>query len=289
MRRIGGLAVTMALIVLGLGAGLWLGTPASAATPPIQVDMHDGSGYVTSTSTSLLDVSALAPGGSASGTMDVKDDSGNAAGSGSTDTITLTMVDVTTADGKVAGAGDALRDALRFTVSVTGAGTIPSHGVLTLADLVSGVTLASGLVNGDVLHVSATASLPAGVGNEVQYGKVGFNLALDLTSTSADGGGSGTDGSPGGVANGSIGNAVGAAGGQGTPGTPEVAGEHQELPARNSDSSTGGNVLVLGENKSELPNTGVPVVSMLVVGGGVLIAGLAPLYAARRRTAGPLK
>ncbi len=284
MRRLGGIAVTMALIVLGLGAGLWLGSPAGAATPPIRVDMGDGAGFVASTSATLLDVSALAPGGIASGSMNVLDNSDHDPGSATTDTITLLMTDVATAGGPTnPGAGVALKNALRFTVTVTGpAGSMPVHGALTTADLQTGIVLASGLARGDILAVAATASLPSSVGNEVQYGRFGFDLALDLTSA-APGGASDSVGSNGASA-GSVDDA-GAVGKQVNEGTPEVAAEHQELPPGEVENGSPDdhNVLVLGENKSSLPNTGVPVVSLIAVGGVVLLIGIGLLRASRHR------
>jgi len=289
MRRFGGIAVTMALIALGLGAGLWLGSPAGAATPPMRVDMGDGAGFVASTDVALLDVSALAPGGSASGTMKVLDDSDHHPGSTMTDTVTLLMTDVTTTDGASGrpsnpGAGAALMNALRFTVTVTGtAGSIPVRGTLTAADLQAGLILASGLLHGDILSVSATASLPTSVGNEVQYGRFGFDLALELTSVTPGG----TD--PGGRGGASAGSA-GRGGAVGNPvgeGAPDVAAEHQELPTGNSGtrSPDDRSILVLGENKTSLPHTGVPVVSLIGVGGVVLVVGLGLLWASRRRNA----
>lgn len=298
MRRIGGVAVTMALVVLGLGAGLWLGSPASAATGSIEVDMGDGSGYVTGTATKLLDMSALAPGGSVSGDMKVRDASGNDAASPVA--VVLMAVGVTYGDtcaltkAECLAASTALAGKLSFDISSTAeAGSlghgIPSTGVTLKMLTEDGVVIGDGMVDPDTLEVTVTASLDFGsTGNEVQYGSVTFNLALGLMPSEP-----GSDGDPGTgdtteTVGGDTGPVVVGGGGAGTPGAPEVASENQELPPDQVVNQGPGvaedDIIVLGESKSELPNTGVPVVSMLTVGGGVLLVGLALLYAARRRS-----
>jgi LPXTG-motif cell wall-anchored protein len=300
LRRIGGAAVTMALIVLGLGAGLWLGSPASAAPGSIQVDMGDGN-FVSSTSSTLLDIAALAPGGSVTGTMKVRDTSGND-GAHRRDAIKLRALGVALGDScplpskqSCREASRALGDQISFTISSTGAGGTGAS-TTTLKTLDSrGVVLGLGMVDQDTLTVTVTASLDfEAVGDDVQYGSVAFDLALELTS-SGNGSGNGADGGPedltgrGGAAGGagSSGDAIGP-GDAVAPGAPQVAGENRELPpgeATDRGSDAGKNILVLGENRSELPNTGVPVAPMLAVGGGVLLVGLGLLYAARRRAA----
>jgi LPXTG-motif cell wall-anchored protein len=290
MRRIGGAAVTMALVVLGLGAGLWLGSPASAATGDIEVDMGDGI-FVTSTPTKLLDSSALAPGGSVRGHMMVRDASDHD-GSDFVDAITLMAVGVSYGDtcplltsADCSAASHALADKLSFGIAASGAG---GTGTST-ADLTSltdvGVDIGSGMVHGNTLDVTVTVSLDKAVGNDVQYGSVMFNLALGLSSTTpepSDGttlhGRPDSDAGPAAVA-----------GGAG-PSLPEVASENQELGPDDvgspGASSVGGkDILVLGESKSELPNTGMPAASLLAVGGAVLAAGLALVFAGRRRSA----
>lgn len=289
MRRIGGVAVTMALIVLGLGAGLWLGSPASAESGDLEVDMGDGS-FVTSTSTKLLDISALAPGGSVNGHMRVRDASGHD-GTDFVDAITLMAVGVSYGDtcplatsAECLAASHALAEKLSFKIVVTGTGgTGTSTTDLTsLTDV--GVDIGSGMVHGNTLDVTVTVSLDKGVGNDVQYGSVSFAMALGLRSSEP---GSGSDTTPGDTGGGSVPAAI--AGGAG-PSLPEVASENQDLGPDNVGSpganpADGKDILVLGENKSELPNTGVPVASLLAVGGAVLAAGLALLLAGRRRSA----
>lgn len=285
LRQLGAGMTTLALIALGLGAGLWFGSPAAAATPPIQVDMHDGGGFVTSTGTPLLDVAALAPGGSVAGSMDVLDDSDYAAGSGYSDTISLTLVSLVTTDGGPAGgpvnigSGAALAGALQFTVTVIGPGTIPAHGTLSVAQLQAGITLASGLINGNTLAVSATAALPSSLGNEAQYGQVSFRLAVELSSDPVNGGGGpgpGVPGTPGGTGD------TGDNGGQDnvTPPQIDVEGTGNEETA--GGDQTGTDIIVLGENKDDLGYTGLPLALLLTVGGGVLVAGVALMFAGRR-------
>lgn len=299
LRRIGGVAVTMALIVLGLGAGLWLGSPASAAPGSLQVDMGDGH-FVSRTSAKLLDISALAPGGSVTGTMKVRDTSGND-GSHHGDTIKLKAQQVTYSDScplpskqQCRTASRALGNRIAFTVSSGGTGGTGTSTTTLKALDSRGAVLGTGMVDQGMLTVTVTASLDFdAVGNDVQYGSVRFDLALELTgSGNGTAGGTGDDDGPSGRG--------GASGGAGSPGdtvdsdgagahgVPQVAGEQRELPPGNAtdrDGNAGTNFLVLGENRSELPNTGVPIASMLAIGGGVLLGGLGMLWAARRRRA----
>lgn len=290
LRRTGGIAVTVAMIVLGLGAGLWLGSPASAATGSIQVDMGDGH-FVSSTSRELLNVSALAPGGSVTGTMTVRDTSGND-GSHRGDTITLRALHVTYGDScpllraECRAASRALGAQISFTVAADGprgTGTSPS----TLKSLGSrGAVIGTDMVDQDTLTVTVTATLDFdAVGNEVQYGSVAFDLALELTGSAGEPGNNGAagvgDASAGPIGSGTVAPAV-------RPGAPEVAGEERQLAPDNAANRSGDaddDILVLGESTSSLPDTGVPVAPMFAIGGGALIAGLGLLWAARRRTA----
>lgn len=294
MRRIGSLAVTMALIVLGLGAGLWLGSPASADTGDIQVHMDDDTPGVFSTSTpkKLLDMSALAPGGSVSGHMLVLDAS-NSDGTSKVDSITLMAMGVTYGDTCPLPAADCLAashklaEKLSFEIVTSGPGNTGTSTTTLAALETDGVVIGSGMGNSNTLDVTVTASLDKTVGNDVQYGSVTFNLGLALVSASVTTGGGDnnpTDNTVGGIAGGDV------SGNQGNAGTPEVAGEHQELPpdnviAQGSGTAGGKDILVLGENQSALPNTGVPVASLLALGGGVLLVGLGLLWAARRHGA----
>jgi LPXTG-motif cell wall-anchored protein len=256
---------------------------------------------VSSTSTKLLDISELAPGGSVTGTMKVRDTSGND-GSHHGDTIKLRSMHVTYDDScplaskqSCRTASRALGDRISFTVSSSGAGGTGAS-TTTLNKLGGpGVVIGRDMVDQDTLTVTVIASLDfEAVGNEVQYGSVAFDLALELTGL-GNGSGNGADGGPedltgrGGAAggSGSSGDAI-APGDADAPGAPQVAGENRELPSGNAtdrDGDAGTNILVLGENRSELPSTGVPVAPMLAIGGGVLMAGLGLLWAARRHRA----
>src|SRR5690606_22050383 len=131
---------------------------------------------------------------------------------------------------------------------------------------------------------TVTVSLDKRIGNDVQYGSVSFNMALGLTPSEPRSRG---DTEPGDTSGGSAPAAI--VGGAG-PAAPEVASENQDLGPDNgggpgANSADGKDILVLGENQSELPNTGVPVASLLSLGGAVLAAGLALLLAGRRRSA----
>lgn len=286
LRGLGSVLCVLALTMLGLGAGLWLGSPASAATPPLEVDMYDGLGFVSSTATPLLTVGGLAPGGSVAGEMQVKDVSGNTAASGSVDAISLRIINTTATDGgpagkpPVVGSGSALQAALTFEVQVFAvpSGTLLRQSTESVASLgaAAGVPLAAGLLDGQIVKVRVTAALPdglPGVDNPFQYGKFAFDLELALTSAATPTGGGG-----------------GAGGGDNavvltTPSSIEVLDTASTAPDdENVAVRPGGdNVIVLGENQEALPNTGVPVASMLIIGGGVLAIGIVVLLLTRRK------
>ncbi|MBN9609453.1 MAG: hypothetical protein BGO26_07275 [Actinobacteria bacterium 69-20] len=297
MRRTGGLLSTLALVTLGLAGGLWLGSPASAAAPPIQVKMAGDTDFSTVASTPLLNMTDLVPGGSVSGTMQVRDASGNGGDSGLADTISLQMVNVTIADGPVggptrAGSGQALAKALGLTVHVAANGT-SAGAAETVASLESSVTLASGLHDGDVLEVTMTATLPNRdpvLDNAFQYGRITFDLQLELTSAAVNpGGGTGGAGTGGGADG-------GAGPGIQQPGNvAENAGGGSHIQVLGTESVVAGpaggaagapgkaGILVLGEHGGSLSYTGAPIIAMLAAGGAALLLGLVLLLAARRR------
>ncbi len=301
LRRAGGLLSTLALVALGLAGGMWLGSPASAATEPIQVKMAGDQDFSTVASTPLLNMSDLVPGGSVSGTMQVRDASGNHGGSGFTDAISLQMVNVTIADGASgeptrAGSGQALANALGLTVHVA-AGGDTAEAAETVVSLESGVTLASGLHDGDVLGVTVTATLPSRnpvLDNAFQYGRITFDLQLELTSAAVNpGGGTGGEGNGGGQGGG-VGGGAGpgvqqpgnAAGNVGGGSQIQVLGTESVVagPARGAAGAPGkGGILVLGEHRGALSYTGAPIIAMLAAGGVVLVLGLVLLAAGRRR------
>jgi hypothetical protein len=267
---------------------MWLGSPASAAPGSIQVDMGDGQ-FVSSTSAKLMNISALAPGGSVTGTMKVRDTSGND-GAHHRDAIKLKALHVTYGDScpllraECRAASRALGEQISFTVSSFGAGGTGTS-ITTLRALGSGgAVLGTGMADQDTLTVAVTAALDFdAVGNDVQYGSVAFDLALELTGAgNGSGSGAATSGDNASTGQGSARNAD-------TSGVPHVAGEQQELsPGSATDNGVdagSGDILVLGESRSSLSNTGVPVASLLALGGGVLVAGLGLLWAARRHRA----
>lgn len=296
LRRAGGLLSTLGLVVLGLAGGLWLGSPASAAAPPIQVKMAGDTDFSTVASTPLLNMTDLVPGGSVSGSMQVRDASGNDGDSGLADTISLQMVNVTIADGPVggptrAGSGQALVKALGLTVHVAASGT-SAGATETVASLESGVTLASGLHDDDVLKVTVLATLPNRdplLDNAFQYGRIAFDLQLELTSAAVNPGGTGGAGTGGGAGGGAgpgiqePGNAAGNVGGGShiqVLGTESVVAG----PAGGAAGAPGkGSILVLGEHGGSLSYTGAPIIAMLAAGGAALLLGLVLLLAARRR------
>ncbi len=190
--RIVRLLVVLALLVTGVVAGLIadvvLSTSARAAGSPIQIAVHPGNSprFTGGATTPLLDtraLSALAPGGSVSGVMAVRNDSGD------TGTLSLAVVNLTDCPGAAsdgcAAAGAALADALRFDVAVStspfaaGGASTQSTGRST-AGLQTGLTLATNLPAGAVRWVRVTAALPPGVGDAAQFGAIGFDLQLGL-------------------------------------------------------------------------------------------------------------
>src|SRR5690606_9363661 len=179
--------------------------------------------FVTSTSTKLLDISALAPGGSVSGHMRVRDASGHD-GTDFVDAITLMAVSVDYGErcplptsAECLAASHSLAEKLSFKIVVTGTGgTGTSTTDLTsLTDV--GVAIGNGMIHGNTLDVTVTVSLDKSVGNDVQYGSVSFAMALDLTPSEPQSGG---DTEPGDSSDGSAPAAI--AGGAG-PAAPEVA------------------------------------------------------------------
>lgn len=253
LRRVGGLALATALATLGVAAGVALSSPAGAqGANDIQIRMPgQGVNKFTSGATPpLLDVHDLAPGGSVTGSMQVKD---NRVGGGSdaTDAISLAMSDVTTSSTCPAGAGDctnpgvALMNELQLSLKVT-----DDHGGLLarwsggVSGLQKQVQLLSGLSHGDTFWVQMTAALPFGsTGDEVAYGGLGFTLQLDLASVAGT--------------------------------STHTIGPHG---GGHGHGSHGG-----GHGVAGLAVTGAPVQALAAIAGALLLAGLVLVIVARRR------
>ncbi len=320
LRRIGGAMIALALTALGLAAGLFLGGPAGAAdTDTIQVKMAGQGDFADFAPDPLLDIADLAPGRSVSGTMELRDNSGATLENDFTDTISLTMIDVTLGaacspdDSGCPDASTALAGALRFSLLVKAipSGTVLRQSAETLASLRLGVPLATGLKGGDEIRVQLSAWLPFdSVGNEVADGSVGFNLQLDLlsvgsqsaeeTSGGDDGSGAGDGSGPaqpgdGGADNSDDGGSsdrAAEAGGDDTDGGPgdiEVLDtSHAAAPPVPSTSQAGPSkpgTVVLGRDKDDLASTGTPIITLAGTAIALLIAGSLILSIARRRRA----
>jgi hypothetical protein len=244
--RIGSAAIVVALVALAFAGTLALtGRARAAGSDTVQIKMPGQSSFTSGSTRPLLDTRGLGPGGSASGTMLVRDHSGESLGS---DSVYLTMINVRPSDGcpaggsGCAGSGSALSDALRFELDVSdpATGATIRHSTETVASLQRGVLLDSRLSDGDVVEVRLTASLPfRSTGNEVQNGGLGFNLQLDLVSVAGESGSIGEDG-----------------GGDGHPGGPV----------------SGGGGLVIGSDQGGLASTGAPV--RMLMGVGAVLFGL---------------
>jgi hypothetical protein len=245
--RIDGAAIVVALVALVFAATLALtGRARAAGSDTVQIKMSGQSSFTSGSTRPLLDTHGLGPGGSVTGSMLVRDNSGASLGS---DSVYLTMINVRPSDGcpaggsGCAGSGSALSDALRFKLDVfePASGVTIRHSTETVSSLQRGVLLGAGLADGDVVQVSVTASLPfQSTGDEVQYGGLGFNLRLDLISVAGESGSLGDDG----------------AGGDGHPGTP----------------APGDGGLVIGGDQGELASTGAPV--RMLIGVGAVLLGL---------------
>jgi len=276
LRRSGSAAVVLGLVGLGLAAGLAFGVPAHATgSTTIQVKMAGQTAFSNTAPTPLLDVSDLAPGGSVSGAMQVRDASDTDAGSGVEDTLILTMVNVQAGDecpgggATCDGSGESLADALQFTVYVTD----PSTGATilqspeSLASLQDGVTLASNLAGGSVIAVQLTAALPREVGNGLQYGALGFDLQLGLITVAGESSSTAS-------------------------GTSTSAGSDPGSSGSTSGPETGtpSDVLVIGKDGDSLSYTGVPVAVLAAIAAALLAAGFVLLVLGRwrRRLRDPL-
>jgi hypothetical protein len=253
--RIGGAAIVVALAALAFAATLALtGQARAAGSDTIQIKMPGQASFTSGLIRPLLDTDGLGPGGSVTGSMLVRDNSGESLGS---DSVYLTMINVRPSDGCTAGgsgcagSGSALSDALRFQVDVSDpeTGVAIRHSAETVASLQRGVLLGSRLSDGDVVEVRLTASLPfRSTGNAVQYGGLGFNLRLDLISVAGESGSIGADG-----------------GGDGHPGAPAL----------------GDGGLVIGGDQSDLATTGTPVRPIVGTAAVLLVLGLLLMIGAR--------
>jgi hypothetical protein len=254
--RIGGAAIVVALAALAFAATLALtGQARAAGSDTIQIKMPGQASFTSGSTRPLLDTDGLGPGGSVTGSMLVRDNSGESLGS---DSVYLTMINVRPSDGCTAGgsgcagSGWALSDALRFQVDVSDpeTGVAIRHSAETVASLQRGVLLGSRLSDGDVVEVRLTASLPfRSTGNAVQYGGLGFNLRLDLISVAGESGSTGNNGGSG----------------DGHPGTP----------------APGDGGLVIGGDQSDLATTGTPVRPIVGTAAVLLVLGLLLMIGAR--------
>jgi hypothetical protein len=236
------------------------GRARAAGSDTIQIKMPGQASFASGSTRPLLDTAELGPGGSISGTMQVRDNSGETLG---TDSVYLTLIDVRLSDGcptvgsGCTGSGSALSDALRFVLEVSdpATGATIRHSAETVASLTRGALLGTKLSDGDVIEVRLTASLPFGsTGNEVQYGGLGFNLRLDLISVAGE--------------SGSVGNNGG--GGDGNAGV----------------QPPGDGGLVIGAGQDGLASTGAPVHVLIGVAGVLLGLGIVLVLVARNARRG---
>ncbi|TAM86649.1 MAG: hypothetical protein EPN43_10335 [Jatrophihabitans sp.] len=187
------IALTAVLLCAAPAAGLASGGSARAAAAPIEVAVNPGRGaphFGAASTMPLLDtrsLSALAPGGSVSGVMAVRNASGD------TGSLALQLTGLVACPAGTSCAADAaLAAALRFTVEVAdvpfGAGvTSPAPGDQTITALRTGVPLAAALPDRGVRWVRLTASLPSvATGDPVQDGAIGFGLQLVLSGVAGE-------------------------------------------------------------------------------------------------------
>lgn len=297
-RRVGGGAVTLAVLILGVAGGLLLAAPAGAAgAGDIEVRMAGDTAFSTVASAPLLTIADLAPGGTVTGTMQIRDAGDTDGRRGITDTLSLQMINVSTSDecgaaALCAGSGGALADALTFDVDVTAAPPRPvhRHAAATLAALRNGVPLATKRRGGDVVTLSLSASLPPETGNAVAYGRLSFDLQLVLTPVAPGSDGGSPSGSGNGPVPGNPNGANGSAAGPGDGGAAavQVLGTSRVVaPSPGSAAAGKGSVLVLGRHGGPLSYTGFPFYVILAAGAAVLLAGIALLYATRPRRRRP--
>lgn len=297
LRRLGGGAVTLAVLTLGIAGGLLLGSPASAAgSGDIEVKLPTDADFSNFTAAPLLDISDLAPGGAVAGTVQIRDASDVSGANGITDRLSLQMINVTASDdcdvaAACTGSGAALARALSFAVHVTSdpSGADLHQSTETVSSLSTGIPLAVGLTNGRAVTLTLSASLPAGTGSTVAYGRLKFDLALSLAPVGGNAAaGSGSGGNSG---NGLPGAAADGDASGSTPDVVEVLGTSRVAAAKpggagrpgNPDEPGQGSVLVLGQHGGSLSYTGLPLYVMLATGAAVLLAGIALLIAARPR------
>lgn len=283
-RTTGAGALMSAMVLGGLGIGLALSGPAGAApSDTIHVKMAGVAAFTDTAPTPLIDFSRLSPGGTVSGSMELMDRSGHAAGSGVTDSLSMAVTNVAIGEAcpnACDGAGQNLADSLVFDIVITDGG-ISEHSSPTFAEFrnASGVRLASGLNDSDIVAVSMTASLPQSAGNVVQYGTLAFDFQITMTSV-ADAVESVSNPRDAEQLGGDEGNEIGEGPGGDEP--IEVGAESTTEPdntTAGSDDTTG--TLVLGTD-GNLASTGVRTWTMLGAAVALLVAGLALLLPARR-------
>jgi hypothetical protein len=271
LRRSGSVAIVAGLVGLGLAAGLAFGAPAHATGSTfIEVKMPGQAAYASTAPTPLLNVANLTPGGSVSGTMQVRDASETQQGSGTEDSLVLAMINVQTGHAcsdsgqACAGSDESLSDALRFTLQVNDptSGATLLRSPETVGSLQDGVMLASNLSGGSEISVQLTASLPPDVGNDVEYGTLGFDLQLGLITVAGESSSTGSSTSAS-----SAGRSPGSGGSTSGPGT----------------GTTPTDTLVIGKGGGSLSYTGLPLGVMASIAAGLLGAGLVLVLAGRLR------
>ena len=286
LRRLGATASTVALAGFGLAAGLALSGPAGAqGADDIQISMSGTNGFTDGPTPPLLDVADLAPGGSVTGVMWVRNNSGHSGD------LSLTLTATGTGSRCTAGSGpcEALAQQLALSLTVSGqhcpAASVWNGSVAGLRD----VPLATGLGARHACRVVMTAALPQSVDNAVQYGGMAFDLQLALAPVNNGGnsnGGGGNAGGGGGNNGGTGNNGGGHHGGGGGHGTGHgghggqgIGGviTHHVGPGGHS-----GGRGVLGITTHRLASTGTPVLALGLCAVMLFAGGLVMLVLARR-------
>jgi hypothetical protein len=175
------------LLTVGLGA---LAVPAAASPSGIELDVG-GSGFTASPTATLIQVTRMAPGSSASGVMGVRNTSGD------NTAVSVQFVDVDSSEHGCThperamgcdphGAGQ-LGDALLFTIEVASSkgGPYSTGWTGDAAALQHGISVGAGLAARSTEWLRLTVALPTSVGNEVQSDTFGFNLRVALSGPGA--------------------------------------------------------------------------------------------------------
>lgn len=185
--------VLATVFVSACGLTIWCASGAvasadSGAGIEINLPAH-GTGFTRDPSGSLLDVSRMIPGDSASGVMGVRNGSGDPAD------LTISSDNVESDEngcehaelrepgGCSPGKGQ-LGEKLLFTLGVATSQTGPYTTAWTgnAAELANGVQVGPKIGGGNALWVRMAAALPVSVGNEVQSDTYGFDLRITLES-----------------------------------------------------------------------------------------------------------